>query len=165
MTNCNLALKPNQAILMAQTRSCHLGRKFFYLLPMASCPCWALCNCWQHICYGAGFTPPHSLFIGVIHLWKHWLLDAVRGILPAMVCSIVHSNLWFPGWHQMMGVFFMITCICTGECKNVQVGGKAAVSRSVERRRTTPWKKKIRGEKKVNISPLPKAQLRKAIII
>lgn len=65
----------------------------------------------------------------------------------------------------MMGVFFMITCICTGECKNVQVGGKAAVSRSVERRRTTPWKKKIRGEKKVNISPLPKAQLRKAIII
>lgn len=59
----------------------------------------------------------------------------------------------------------MITCICTGKYKNGQVDGKKnPVSHVTERRKTTPQKKKV-GDKKVNISFLPKAHSRKAIII
>lgn len=37
------------------------------------------------------------LFVGGTHLWKCWLLDAIRGILPTMACSVVPPNLWFSG--------------------------------------------------------------------
>jgi len=58
----------------------------------------------------------------------------------------------------------MITCICTGKYENEQIDGKKTASHLVERRKTTPQEKKVE-DKKVNISFLPKAQSRKAIII
>lgn len=42
--------------------------------------------------------------------------------------------------------------------------GKNPVSQSLERRKTTPWRKQV-GDKKVNISFVSKAQSRKAIIV
>lgn len=57
----------------------------------------------DHLCAMAystaavGLDLHHLLFVGEIHLWKCWLLDAIRGILPTMACSVVPPNLWFSG--------------------------------------------------------------------